>query len=342
MEKNKLGRVYEKGLRIDDYLRTEVIGLFSSGLSYNEISLKTRVSKSTCFKIVQDFSKTGTVESVAKKTRSPTKLTKEVCTFIEFEKTKNPTIYTREIQSKLLERGVCTEDNLPSLTLINRCLTRDLDMSRKIVQQQPVETQTAAYDRRTDEFIARMLQYTPKQMHFFDEASVIQTSGNRRYGSSPRGQPALVWQRYASRCTYTVNLCCGYFGIDHFNILEGPSNALHMLNFFDEALQEVNDIGNPVLASGDCVILDNCGFHHHRLYENMLRNMLQRKNITLLFQPPYSPEYNVCEYIFRLMRDGLRENNSLTYNFTEYAIVNSITNIKDCDVKSLYAHCGYV
>ena len=241
-----------------------------------------------------------------------------------------------------LERGVCTENNLPYLTLINRCLTRDLDMSRKIVQQQPVEIQTAAYDRRTDEFIARLLQYTPKQMHFLDEASVIQTSGNRRYGSSPRGQAALVWQWYASRCTYTVNLCCGYFGIDHFNILEGPSNALHMLNFFDEALQEVNDIGNPVLVSGDCVILDNCGFHHHRLYENMLRNMLQRKNITLLFQPPYSPEYNVCEYIFRLMRDGLRENNSLTFNFTEYAIVNSITNIKDCDVKSLYAHCGYV
>ena len=81
MEKNKLGRVYEKGLRIDDSLRTEVIGLYSSGLSYNEISLKTRVSKSTCFKIVQDFSKTGTVESVAKKTRSPTKLTKEVLYF---------------------------------------------------------------------------------------------------------------------------------------------------------------------------------------------------------------------------------------------------------------------
>ena len=96
------------------------------------------------------------------------------------------------------------------------------------------------------------------------------------------------------------------------------------------------------LQVGDCVILDNCGFHHHRLYENILRNMLQRKNITLLFQPPYSPEYNVCEYIFRLMRDGLRENNSLTFNFTEYAIVNSIINIKDCDIRSLYAHCGYV
>ena len=113
-----MGSVYDKGLRIDDYMRTEVIGLFLSSLSYNEISLKTYVSKSTCFKIVQEFSKTGSVLSVAKKTRSPTKLTKEVCTFIEFEKTKNPTIYTREIQSKLLESGVCTEDKLPSLTLI--------------------------------------------------------------------------------------------------------------------------------------------------------------------------------------------------------------------------------
>ncbi|KAK3090709.1 hypothetical protein FSP39_013915 [Pinctada imbricata] len=196
-------------------------------------------------------------------------------------------------------------------------------MTRKIVQSQPIETRSDGYDRRFDEFIAAAMQYDPKQLHFFDEASVIRTAGNRTYGSSPRGQPAVTWQRYASNSTFTINLCCGYFGVDHFGIIDGPSNALQMLNFFDEALQEVNNIGNPVLANGDCVILDNCGFHYHRVFERILRNMLGRRNIALLFQPPYSPVLNVCEYLFRLMRDGLRQNDVMTYTFTEYAIVNS-------------------
>ena len=342
MEKNLLGRVYEKGRRTDNALRTQIVDLYSSGLSYKIISEKTGVSKTGCFKIVQNFLQNGTIENLARKEKSPTKLTKEVRTVIEFEKSKKPSIFHREIQRKLLDSGTCTRDNLPSISLINKCINRDLDMTRKVIAPLPMETDSDAYENKVDTFLAQTLQYEPRQMHFFDEASVIRTAGNRRYGHSPRGQPALEWQRYASNCTLTINLCCGFFGIDHFSVIEGPSNALEMLNFFDEVLQETNDMGNPVLSVGDCVILDNCGFHHHRVYKTVLRNMLQRRNVTLIFQPPYSPEYNVCEYMFRLMRDGLRENSTLTYEFTEYAVVNSLINIDDSIIRSFYNNCGYV
>ena len=215
-------------------------------------------------------------------------------------------------------------------------------MTRKVLQVQPKETRSAAYEGRIDTFLASAMLYSPQKLHFFDEASVIRTAGNRRYGHNFCGTPAVEIQRYASNCTYTVNMCCGYFGVDMFNIIEGASNAMEMLIFFDELLHETNDMGNPVIADGDCIILDNCGFHHHRVGERMLRNMLSRKNVSLLFQPPYSPEYNVCEYLFRLMRDGLRKNDVLTYEFTEYAVARAITSIPDPTLASLYRHCGYV
>ncbi len=56
-------------------------------------------------------------------------------------------------------------------------------------------------------------------------------------------------------------------GVDHMNVLEGPSNGNFMLLFFEEAVEIQKRDGSPVLERGDTIIMDNCGFH----------------------QPPYSP-----------------------------------------------------
>ncbi|CAH3176849.1 unnamed protein product [Porites evermanni] len=70
---------------------------------------------------------------------------------------------------------------------------------------------------------------------------------------STRGLPAVEIQRYASNCNYTVNLLHSRFFIDNFNILEGPSNGFEMIHFFEESLQAVDHVGNPVLANGDVI-----------------------------------------------------------------------------------------
>ena len=66
---------------------------------------------------------------------------------------------------------------------------------------------------------------------------MIKTSGNRIYGSAPVGVPAFEVQRYASNANYTLNFMHSITGVDFFNILDGPSNGMELLNFFDEALQ---------------------------------------------------------------------------------------------------------
>ena len=72
----------------------------------------------------------------------------------------------------------------------------------------------------------------PRTMHFFDECSVVKTSGNRHYGNSPVGQLALEVQGYASNATFTVNLLHNMYEVGHVNFLPGPSNGLDLLNFF--------------------------------------------------------------------------------------------------------------
>ena len=67
--------------------------------------------------------------------------------------------------------------------------------------------------------------------------------------------------------------------------------------------------------------------------------------ITLLFQPPYSPDFNTCEFCFRHIKDYLRFA-SLTAIFAEHetkiAIAEAILQISPENSFSYFCHCGYV
>ena len=99
---------------------------------------------------------------------------------------------------------------------------------------------------------------------------------------------------------------------------------MELVNFFDELISETKDLGNPVFARGDVVVMDNCGFHHNRFGERILRNLLDQLMVQLVSQPPYSPEYNVVECVFHSMRQRIREKPSFVSEFAELAVVCSL------------------
>ena len=126
---------------------------------------------------------------------------------------------------------------------------------------------------------------------FFDESSVVKTTGNRKYGSAVLGEPAIEVQRYASNSNYTINLLHSINGVDFFNILDGPSNGMERLTFFDEVLQLEREDGSTTLERADCVIMDNCGFHHVRFVEPILRNMFADCGITFFILASLLPRF---------------------------------------------------
>ena len=134
---------------------------------------------------------------------------------------------------------------------------------------------------------------------------------------------------------------CGFFGVDHYNIVEGPSNGWELLDFFTEALNETYENGNQKIAAGDVVVMDNCGFHHARHVEPVLRQILLQRGVTLIYQPPYSPELNPCEYAFNHVKRLLKNNEKFTARFTELAIVNAMEFITPTLCSSFYKKCGY-
>ena len=116
-------------------------------------------------------------------------------------------------------------------------------------------------------------------------------------------------------------------GVDFFNILDGPSNGIELLNFFDEALQLEREDGSAVVERGDCVIVDNCGFHHAPFVEPVLRGMLEDCGIGLIYQPPYSPDFNTCELCFHQIKGFLQQHQLLAEHETKVAIADGILEI---------------
>ena len=129
--------------------------------------------------------------------------------------------------------------------------------------------------------------------------------------------------------------------VDFFNILDGLSNGMELLNFFDEALQLEWEDGSTVLERGDCV-MDNCGFHHARFLEPVLRGMLGDCGIGLIYQPPYSPDFNTCELCFHQIKDFLQRNQLLAEHETKIAIADGILEIAPQQSWSFFHHVGYV
>jgi len=91
---------------------------------------------------------------------------------------------------------------------------------------------------------------------------VINTTGNRECGSALLSKATVELQHYTSNSNYTINLLHSVNGVDFFSMLDGPSNGMELLTFFDDALQVEREDGSVILECSDCVIMDNCGFHH--------------------------------------------------------------------------------
>ena len=100
-----------------------------------------------------------------------------------------------------------------------------------------LESTTANNVALTDAYQEEVSDLNPATLHFFDESSVIKTTGNRKFGCSYIRKPDFKFQRYASNATYTINLMHSMQGVDHMNVLEGPSNGNSMLLFFEEAVE---------------------------------------------------------------------------------------------------------
>ena len=207
-----LGGFYQPGKPLPMFVREEIVDLYN----IRDFPRNTRVTKRAVHNVVQHFALHGTTQPFSCGGSQPILITNDILEVIEIWKLRKPSVYASEIRERLLREGICTPANVPPIRQIQTVTNKELRMTYKKLTSIPSEYMTPENLAKVDDYLnitSRLIKI--ETLHFFDEASVIVTSGNRMFGSGYRGQPAIEVQRYASNANASnANRYfrhCGYF-----------------------------------------------------------------------------------------------------------------------------------
>ena len=83
--------------------------------------------------------------------------------------------------------GIVHSVDLPSKSAISKCIREDLVITKKKIQQVPLEAKKLVNVEHTNFFLDQVSDLQRTTIHFFDESSVVKTTMYRRYGNAPLG-----------------------------------------------------------------------------------------------------------------------------------------------------------
>ncbi|XP_064606189.1 paired box protein Pax-5-like isoform X2 [Liolophura sinensis] len=117
---NQLGGVFVNGRPLPDAVRQRIVELAQQGVRPCDISRQLRVSHGCVSKILCRYYETGSIKPGVIGGSKPKVATPRVVEAISRYKHENPTMFAWEIRDRLLTEAVCTQDNVPSVSSINR------------------------------------------------------------------------------------------------------------------------------------------------------------------------------------------------------------------------------
>ncbi|XP_017482389.1 PREDICTED: paired box protein Pax-2a [Rhagoletis zephyria] len=135
---NQLGGVFVNGRPLPDVVRQRIVELAHNGVRPCDISRQLRVSHGCVSKILSRYYETGSFKAGVIGGSKPKVATPPVVDAIANYKRENPTMFAWEIRDRLLAEGICSQDNVPSVSSINRIVrNKAAEKAKHVHHQQP-------------------------------------------------------------------------------------------------------------------------------------------------------------------------------------------------------------
>ena len=152
----------------------------------------------------------------------------------------------------------------------------------------------------------------------------------RRYGRARYGKRAhdSVPKNFGRNVTILGALSCT--GLDAVMSVEGATDTAVFRAYVEQVLV-------PTLVAGDIVVMDNLSAHK----VSGIREAIEAAGATLLYLPPYSPDYSPIENCWSKLKASLRKAKARTREALDDALKHAIESITDTDAKGWFKHCGY-
>ena len=169
----------------------------------------------------------------------------------------------------------------------------------------------------------------PSRLVFIDE-TWASTNMARTHGRAPRGQRlrAAIPHGHWKTTTFVAGLrTCGMVAP---MVLDGPINGEFFQAYVDQVLV-------PELRPGDVVVMDNLGSHKGP----GVKEAIEAVGASLLYLPPYSPDFNPIENAFAKLKAMLRKASERTIDGLWTAIGRIIETFTPTECANYFAAAGY-
>jgi transposase len=93
----------------------------------------------------------------------------------------------------------------------------------------------------------------------------------------------------------------------------------------------------PTLTKGDVVVMDNLSSHKAA----GVREAIESAGATLVYLPPYSPDFNPIEKAWSKVKKLLRDAAARTQDALESAIAAALAAVTPADARGYFRSCGY-
>jgi transposase len=183
--------------------------------------------------------------------------------------------------------------------------------------------------KRRRDWFASQANLDPQRLIFIDETWAA-TNMARRYGRSPRGERLRSGVPHGHWRTTTFVAGLRLAGMVAPMVLDGPINGLAFQASIDQVLV-------PELKPGDIVIMDNLGSHKGA----GVRAAIEAAGASLLYLPPYSPDFNPIENAFSKLKALLRKAAERTRDSLWSRIASIIPLVSPAECANFFKAAGY-
>ena len=183
--------------------------------------------------------------------------------------------------------------------------------------------------KRRQAWFENQIDLDPERLVFIDETSAS-TKMARRHGRARRGERCRAAVPHGHWKTTTVTAGLKLSGIVAPMVLDGPMNG-------DAFKAYVEQVLIPDLTAGDVVVMDNLPAHK----ATSIREKIERAGATLLYLPPYSPDFNPIEMAFAKLKALLRAAAKRTIPDLWNAIADAIEKFTAHECRNYFKAAGY-
>jgi transposase len=183
--------------------------------------------------------------------------------------------------------------------------------------------------KRREDWFNSQLDLDPVRLVFIDE-TWASTNMARLRGRSKKGERLRAGIPHGHWKTTTFVAGLRLTGMVAPLVLDGPINreAFHAY---------VNQVLVPELTPGDVVVMDNLGSHKGPA----VRDAIEAAGATLLYLPPYSPDFNPIENAFAKLKALLRKAAERTVDDLWDAIADLIDLFTPQECANYFKAAGY-